>query len=98
VIIGNYAQMLMPAPARRVSAPVTEAPIERPVGVADVSRKTDEAFAAERLAAMGQGVRAAVATTRPRMNPFIGFRTNMAKLKAAGVVSVPVVLNQATSL
>ena len=45
--------------------------------------------AAERLAAMGNQALAAACTAPPRMNPFIGFRANMARLRDSGIVSVP---------
>ena len=49
--------------------------------------------AAERLAAMGNQARAAAGTAAPRMNPFIGFRSNIARLRDSGIVSLgPVTL------
>ena len=47
------------------------------------------ALAADRLAAMGQQAIASAHTAPPKMNPFIGFRANMARLRESGVVSVP---------
>lgn len=91
--IGTYAQFIPTMVSRPASAPGALAipsiypsqPDEAP------KRKVDAALAAERLVAMGQDARAALGTPRPKMNPFIGFRANMAKLRASGVVSVPVV-------
>lgn len=86
--IGNYVHFL----STPVSVPVktqvaAPAPVE-PRLPAPV-RRVDEKFAADCLSAMGLNAISAASAPPPKLNPFIGFRSNMAKLREAGVVSVP---------
>ena len=58
----------------------------------------DPSGAAMQLMAMGQSAAAGLATAPLKTNPFIGFRANMARLRAAGVVSVPRTLSSRCTL
>ncbi len=91
MLIGTCASFFPTAVPRRlpptlVVAPALSEPCPAPV------RQLDTALAQERLSAMGLVAQAAAKTTQPKLNPFIGFRSKMAKLRDSGVVSVPRVL------
>lgn len=91
----RYYPMVAPVlPAMSVPAVVLpQAPLKvdpRPVA--------DGSSAAMQLKAMGQSAAAGLAAPPFKTNPFIGFRANMARLRAAGVVSVPRTLSQRVTL